>query len=104
MSDETETALPAPSARGRSRLHSVGELSFFTGLGIAVSIFWQMLIAFYYGSSKNLDAYFVASTFPGLIVLDFLMAIISVLIPQYAKLTRREERDKLANTLFVSVL
>ncbi len=101
----SEENKPASASRSdRLRFFSAIELSSYTALGILLSTLSQVLVAYYYGTSKMMDAYLVASTYPTLVMMYILSPINTVLIPQYNVLKRENETEAFTNTLFAALL
>jgi putative peptidoglycan lipid II flippase len=88
----------------RHLLSSAFELSAFSVISILLGIVSQMLIAFYYGTSRPMDAFLVSITLPTLISTYILSAVTIVVIPQYSRFKSLNQSDAFVSTLFAGLV
>lgn len=81
-------------------------ISIFSVLGILISFISQLIIASYYGTSFERDAFFLANTIPNYIISIFSGSIIFIYIPKLVDLNKNnnEESDEFIRLSFIYFL
>jgi putative peptidoglycan lipid II flippase len=75
------------------RIHSVLGVSLLAFFGVALGILSQIQIAYYYGASKDLDAFLVAYAVPTIVGAALQMTISSVILPLYLKTIEQDGNE-----------
>ncbi|MFQ5811023.1 MAG: murein biosynthesis integral membrane protein MurJ [Armatimonadota bacterium] len=78
-------ALWQAATRGRSS-RAVALLAVLSGAGLVLALARQIVTAYYFGTSAELDTFLVAISAPQTVGLAFSSALVSVVVPEYVRL------------------
>jgi putative peptidoglycan lipid II flippase len=110
---ETELSRTSPAGSSTEDHHarriagSAIVLSSLSGLALLLTLVWQLSIAAYFGTTSELDAFWIALAMPKAVVDSFHLGILTllfILVFNLGAKTTDEDRSRLASSLFNLVL